>query len=279
MSRQKIKGCARHLFRDYKMKKFFITALFALLIGGFAITANAQPGKVQVKKDKKVETVDKKTDSKDKKAEGKELEAVDKKAEGKKLEAVDKKAEGKDKKDIDKKAEGKDKKAIDKKAEGKVKKVDGKTKKVDGKTKKVDGKDKKIDGKDKKTETVDKKAEGKKLEAVEKKDEVVDKKDEVVDKEKEAIKEDKTEDKTVSINTNYGLALKEYETTVNACIAAHNEMMINKDEKAIKEFNKYLLQARGQRDELYAAYDQLNPTQQKKYNAITEEFAKVDTIK
>ena len=263
MSRQKIKGCARHLFRDYKMKKFFITALFALLIGGFAITANAQPGKVQVKKDKKVETVDKKTDGKDKKAEGKELEAVDKKA------------EGKDKKDIDKKAEGKDKKAIDKKAEGKVKKVDGKTKKVDGKTKKVDGKDKKIDGKDKKTETVDKKAEGKKLEAVEKKDEVVDKKDEVVDKEKEAIKEDKT----VSINTNYGLALKEYETTVNACIAAHNEMMINKDEKAIKEFNKYLLQARGQRDELYAAYDQLNPTQQKKYNAITEEFAKVDTIK
>ena len=42
MSRQLIKGCARHLFRDIKMKKLFITALFALLMGGFAATANAQ---------------------------------------------------------------------------------------------------------------------------------------------------------------------------------------------------------------------------------------------
>lgn len=42
MSRQVIKGCARHLFRDNKMKKLFITALFAILMVGFATTANAQ---------------------------------------------------------------------------------------------------------------------------------------------------------------------------------------------------------------------------------------------
>jgi methyl-accepting chemotaxis protein len=42
MSRQKIKGCARHSFRDYEMKKFIISAVMALLIGGFAFTANAQ---------------------------------------------------------------------------------------------------------------------------------------------------------------------------------------------------------------------------------------------
>ena len=42
MSRQLIKGCARHSFRDYEMKKFIISAVMALLIGGFAFTANAQ---------------------------------------------------------------------------------------------------------------------------------------------------------------------------------------------------------------------------------------------
>ena len=48
MSRQLIKGCARHSFRDYEMKKFIISAVMALLIGGFAFTANAQNNKTKV---------------------------------------------------------------------------------------------------------------------------------------------------------------------------------------------------------------------------------------
>ena len=52
MSRQKIKGCARHSFRDYEMKKFIISAVMALLIGGFAFTANAQDVKVKSEKPK-----------------------------------------------------------------------------------------------------------------------------------------------------------------------------------------------------------------------------------
>ena len=45
MSRQKSKGCARHSFRDCKMKNFIITTVMALLIGVFAFTANAQDRK------------------------------------------------------------------------------------------------------------------------------------------------------------------------------------------------------------------------------------------
>ena len=46
MSRQIIKSCARHSYRDYKMKNFIITTVMALLIGAFAFTANAQERKV-----------------------------------------------------------------------------------------------------------------------------------------------------------------------------------------------------------------------------------------
>ena len=46
MSRQIIKSCARHSYRDYKMKNFIITTIMALLIGAFAFTANAQERKV-----------------------------------------------------------------------------------------------------------------------------------------------------------------------------------------------------------------------------------------
>ena len=59
MSRQLIKGCARHSFRDYEMKKFIISAVMALLIGGFAFTANAQKP-VKVSKEAKVEKKDEK---------------------------------------------------------------------------------------------------------------------------------------------------------------------------------------------------------------------------
>ena len=58
MSRQKIKSCARHSFRDYKMKNFIITTVMALLIGAFAFTANAQDRKTRsiVKTRPKIET-------------------------------------------------------------------------------------------------------------------------------------------------------------------------------------------------------------------------------
>ena len=46
MSRQEIKSCARHSFRDHEMKNFIITTLMALLIGAFAFTADAQDRKV-----------------------------------------------------------------------------------------------------------------------------------------------------------------------------------------------------------------------------------------
>jgi hypothetical protein len=45
MSRQEIKSCARHSFRDHKMKNFIITTVMALLIGAFAFTADAQDRK------------------------------------------------------------------------------------------------------------------------------------------------------------------------------------------------------------------------------------------
>ena len=55
-SRHIIKSCARHSFRDYKMKNFIITTVMALLIGGFAFTANAQDKtKTVVKKGAKTE--------------------------------------------------------------------------------------------------------------------------------------------------------------------------------------------------------------------------------
>ena len=56
MSRQRIKSCARHTYRDYKMKNFIITTVMALLIGAFAFTANAQDRKVRtrVKTEKQV---------------------------------------------------------------------------------------------------------------------------------------------------------------------------------------------------------------------------------
>ena len=47
MSRQKVKGCARHSYRDYRMKKFFFTIVMVLLIGGFTFTANAQDRKTK----------------------------------------------------------------------------------------------------------------------------------------------------------------------------------------------------------------------------------------
>ena len=56
MSRQRIKSCTRHTYRDYKMKNFIITTVMALLIGAFAFTANAQDRKVRtrVKTEKQV---------------------------------------------------------------------------------------------------------------------------------------------------------------------------------------------------------------------------------
>lgn len=42
-SRQEIKSCARHIFRDRKMKKLIMTfAIVAFLVGGFTINASAQ---------------------------------------------------------------------------------------------------------------------------------------------------------------------------------------------------------------------------------------------
>ena len=57
MSRQIIKSCARHSYRDYKMKHFIITTVMALLIGAFAFTANAQDrkvGRVKAKTEKQI---------------------------------------------------------------------------------------------------------------------------------------------------------------------------------------------------------------------------------
>lgn len=70
MSRQKVKGCARHSYRDCRMKKFIFTIVMAFLIGGFAFTANAQDRKTKpnvktrAKKENLVKSVNKNPDLK-----------------------------------------------------------------------------------------------------------------------------------------------------------------------------------------------------------------------
>lgn len=55
----KTKSCARHIFREKKMKKIIAFAITALLVGGFAFNANAQVGKATPKPKAQAEKVQK----------------------------------------------------------------------------------------------------------------------------------------------------------------------------------------------------------------------------
>lgn len=48
-----INSCARHVFRDYTMKKVLTFAIMALLLGGFAFNANAQERSTKAASEKK----------------------------------------------------------------------------------------------------------------------------------------------------------------------------------------------------------------------------------